>query len=174
MTTSFSFEHRFRAPSALALYELYFDPAHTLTTDQLVGVASREELESSTTDAEYRRVCKVTPERQLPAFMRPFFPGRLHYVEEVIWRRAADRIDITIRPSILGGRSQITSVYRLHPEPGGVIRRTYDGKVSVEVALVGGRIERGIIADMEKSLTASGRCTQAYLDQANPAAATGT
>ena len=174
MPTRFTFEYRFRAPSATALYELYFDPEHTRTTDDLVEVASRELLEETDTGDEYRRVCKVTPRRQLPAFMRPFFPGKLHYVEEAIWRRTADRIDIDIRPSILGGRAQITSTYRLLPEPDGVIRRTYEGQVSVDVPLVGGRIERGIVGDMEKSLTVSGQCTQGYLDQARERAAAGT
>jgi hypothetical protein len=172
--TRFSFEYWFRAADPTALYELYFDPEHTRTTDDLVDVAAREVLEETDTGDEHRRLCKVTPRRQLPAFMRPFLPGTLHYVEEAIWRRPADRIDIDVRPSILGGRARVTSSYRLLPEADGVIRRTYEGMVSVEVALLGARIERGIVADLERSLSASGGCTQAYLDRIGASAATGT
>jgi hypothetical protein len=45
--------------------------------------------------------------------------------------------------------------------------------VSVEVALVGGRIERKIIADMERTLAISARCTQDYLDRAGTPPVTG-
>ena len=97
--------------------------------------------------------------------MRPFFPGRPHYVETVIWYRDDDRMEVDVRPSLLGGRAHVTSTYRLQMDEPGLVRRTYEGSVSVEVALVGGRIERRIIADIEHTIAISARCTQDYLDR---------
>jgi hypothetical protein len=165
VAASFCFDHVFRAPGPGVLFDLYFDSTHQANTDTATKIASRELLEHDDTPETRRRVCRVTPERQLPAFMRPFFPGRLHYVETVIWRKAEDRMELEIRPSLLGGRSLVTSSYRLRTEDPGMVRRTYEGSVSVEVALVGGRIERKIIADMERTLAISARCTQDYLDR---------
>jgi hypothetical protein len=169
VTATFAFEHVFRAPDPATLFALYFDPTHGATQDAATGIAAREVLEVTDGETEYRRVCRVTPHRQLPAFMRPFFPRKLHYLEEAIWRRPADQIDIEIRPSILGGRAQISSVYRLETVGPGLVRRTYTGSVSVEVALVGGRIERGMLRDLERSLVSCAACTQDYLDRQHPA-----
>ena len=166
MTATFCFEHVFRAPSVEVLFALYFDSTHQANTDVATRIASREVLEDDDGPATRRRVCRVTPERQLPAFMRPFFPGRLHYVETVIWHKAEDRMELDVRPSLFGGRSQILSIYRLRSVEPRLIRRTYEGSVSVEVGLVGGRIERKIVADMERTLAISARCTQDYLDRA--------
>jgi len=165
VTTTFRYEHVFDAPDPAALFAIYFDPDHVAVQDAATGISSREVLDLEDTGTELRRVCRVTPRRQLPAFMRPFFPGALHYVEQAIWRRPLDQIDIEVRPSLLGGRAQITSTYHLQTDGPGLVRRTYAGSVSVEVALVGGRIERGIVSDIDRSLAISGRCTQDHLDR---------
>jgi hypothetical protein len=173
VTATFVFEHVFRAPSPAVLFELYFDATHAANSDVAMGIASREILELDDAPDTRRRVSRVVPERQLPAFMRPFFPSKLHYLETVIWHKADDRMDLDVRPSLLGGRSHVLSTYRLRGEGPGLVRRTYEGSVSVEVALVGGRIERKIIADMERTLAISARCTQDYLDRGNTPPLTG-
>jgi hypothetical protein len=168
MPSSFRFEHVFTGGTIAQLFALYFDPARVAASDAATGIAAREVLERTESPDGLRRVCKVTPARQLPAFMRPFVSGGLHYVETAIWRRAADRVDLEVRPSLLGGRSKVTSTYSLAVEgdpANGLVRRIYAGSVSVEVALVGGRIERGIVADIERSLAIAARCTQDHLDR---------
>ena len=178
MTTSFCFEHVFRASTPQLLLRAYFDPAHTAVQDAAIAVASREVLEVSDADGVFHRVTKIVPQRQLPAFMRPFFPGTLHYIEDQTWRHGTTEIACSIRPSILGGRAHITSVYRLEQAGAQAIRRTHAGSVSVEVALVGGRIERSIVADIERSMRLTAACTQTYLDRheliSTHAQATGT
>jgi len=164
VTASFSFEHVFRAPSPAALLAIYFDPDNVAAIDAATRVELREVLEVEDTPQTRRRVCKVTPKRQIPAFMRPFFPGRLHYVEAAIWHKTADRLELDIRPSALGGRAHVVATYALRLDEPGLVRRTYAGSVTVDVALVGGRIEHRIIADLEHTLAISARCTQDYLD----------
>jgi hypothetical protein len=96
--------------------------------------------------------------------LKPFLGARLHYIEEVCWRRSADAIDITIWPSILKGRAAIEALYALSHVTDGILRR-YTGTVSVDVALFSTRIERGIVAEFERSMPIAAACTQNWLDR---------
>lgn len=165
MTTPFSFAYDFRAPSTAVVFEGYFDPALSAEQDRRVEVASREVLELLDTPATLHRVCKVIPRRQLPAIIRPLVSGGLSYVERVTWHKADDLIEMRIEPAVLGGRVEITAAYRLVAAGAGVVRRTYEGQVSVELRLIGGRVERGVIEDLDRSLTISAGCTQQWLDR---------
>ncbi|MDQ3337653.1 MAG: DUF2505 domain-containing protein [Myxococcota bacterium] len=162
---SFSFEHVFRAPSVAVVFAAYFDPKHAIEQDRELGIVEREILEWEDTPEQLRRVCRVVPKRQLPALVRPLVNGQLHYVETAIWRKREDRIECEIRPSILAGRATISATYRLSPVSPGLIRRSYEGSVSVDVRLISARIERGIVAEFERSMPLAAACTQAFLDR---------
>jgi hypothetical protein len=164
VTTTFHWEHDFRAPSAAAVFRAYFDPELSAEHDRLGGIVRREEIERHDSAERLVTVMNVFPERQLPAIARPFVSGPLHYAERMVWERAADRIDIDVRPSVLGKRMRIRIAYVLSPVAPGVIRRVYEGDVSVEVALVGGRAERHVIEDIGAVLEKVVPCTQEWLD----------
>jgi hypothetical protein len=165
VATSFCFEHVFENGDPAILFELYFDPEHVAKQDAAVEIAEREIVEVTDDPDRRRRVSKVTPRRQLPALIRPFVPGRLHYIEEVVWHKQENRIAVEIRPSLLGGRSQISSTYSLESVGVGLVHRTYRGTVSVPISLVGGRIERGIVDDIGRSAARCAACMQQYLDR---------
>ena len=114
-----------------------------------------------------RRTCKVTPRRQLPAIVRPFLAGPLHYLETATWRRADRTIEVEIWPSLLRKkpRPTVTALYRLSQLPGGGIRRSYEGLVSVDLPVFSTRIEHGIVGEFERSLPVAATCTQAFLDR---------
>ena len=155
--TPFAFEHVYRAASTEELLEAYFDDDLQAEQDRVLGVTTREVL----TRTLESRVCRVTPRRQLPALVRPFVAGTLSYVETVT--RAQDSLAIDIRPSV--GRTVIAATYRLDSIGPGAIRRRYVGNVSVDIALVGSRIERGLIEELGRSLELAAACTQAWLDR---------
>jgi hypothetical protein len=163
--TPFSFEHVFDAPSIDAVFAAYFDPDHQQEQDRAVQIAEREVLELNETADELRRVCRVVPRRQLPALVRPFVAGQLHYIETVIWRRKLHELTLEIRPSMLDGRARIEGTYRLESPTPGAVRRCYVGQVSVDVAFVANRIEKGILAEFSRSLPLAAACTQAWLDR---------
>lgn len=165
MATPFHFEYRFRAPSAAAVLAAYFDDAHRDDQDRAVEVARREILEDVDGPTSRRRVSRVYPRRQLPAVIRALVKGDLSYDETIVWAKADDRIDFDIRPRLLDGKAHIEARYQLRPGGPGEIVRTYEGTVTVDLRLVGGRVERAIIGDLERSLTTSAAVTQAYLDR---------
>src|SRR3569623_215421 len=155
--TPFSFEHVFRAHSVDELFAAYFDDAHQVEQDRVLDIASREVLERT----ELSRVCRVTPRRQLPGFVQALLHGPLQYVETVTRQRDRDELAIELRPSLR--RVQISVTYGLEQVGPRAIRRRYAGAVSVDIALVGARIERGIVADLAQSLPRAAGCTQAWL-----------
>ena len=164
--TPFCFEHEFRAPSVSAVFAAYWNPDHTREQDRRVDILERTVLELEDTSVELRRVCRVVPRRQLPVFVRPLVAGPLHYLETVHWHKQDDTIDFEIRPSILKGRALITARYHLAAGTPGTIHRRYEGTVSVDVALLGSRIERGIVAEFERSMPVAAGVTQEWLDRA--------
>ena len=162
--TEFRFEHDFRAPSPALIFEAYFDPALSEEQDRRVEVARREVLELEDRPTELHRVCRVVPRRQLPAVVRPFVAGDLSYTEHVLWKKGEDLIEMRIVPEVLGGRVEISATYRVAAAGPGVCRRVYDGRVTVDVRLLGGRIERGIVEDLGRTLQVAAACTQEWLD----------
>ena len=161
---SFAFEHVFHAPSTTAVFAAYFDAAHQVEQDKRVAIVGREILSLDDDGDVLRRVCRVVPDRQLPVLMRPFVAGPLHYIETATWTRRADEIEIVIQPSILKGRAQITGTYKLDRVGATAIRRRYAGHVSVELALVAARIERGMVAELARTMPVAAASTQEWLD----------
>jgi hypothetical protein len=162
---SFTHEYVFRAPSTTAVFAAFFDPQHAADQDRELDIIERLVLEREETSEFLRRVCRMVPRRQLPALVRPLIKGQLHYVETATWHKREDRIAIEIRPSLLGGRAVITATYRLSLVGTGLIRRQYEGSVSVDVALIASRIECGIVKEFERSIPVAAACTQAFLDR---------
>ncbi len=163
--TPFCFDHVFRAPSASAVFAAYFDAEHQAEQDRATDIVEREVLELEDDGDVLRRTCRVVPRRQLPAIVKPLTSGELHYIERVEWRRSEDAMAMEIRPSLLRGRVQITGTYTLETIGPGEIRRRYAGDVSVDIALLAGRIERGIVAELAKTMPIAAAGTQDWLDR---------
>jgi Protein of unknown function (DUF2505) len=157
--TPFCFEHVFVADSVAEVFAAYFDDDQQAEQDHVLEITSRETLERT----PLSRVCRVTPRRQLPALVRPFVTAPLQYIEVVNWQRERDELAITIRPNL--GRVEISATYRLEQVAPQSIRRRYAGCVSVDIALIGARIERGFVEELGRSLPRAAGCTQAWLDR---------
>ena len=160
--TPFSFVHTFRAPSPAVVFAAYFDAVHQREQDAVLDIAEREVLELTDDGSRVRRVCRVVPQRQIPAIARAVLGGPLEYLDTAVWDRHTNEIAVDVR---VGSRIHIAATYALAAIGDFAIRRTYAGSVTVDVALVGGRVERGIVAEFQRSLPAAAACTQGYLDR---------
>lgn len=163
--TPFHFEFLFRARDPDAVFSIYFDPEHQVEQDRRAEVSKREVLEDKDEGDVRRRTARVYPRRQLPAVIRPFLKGDLSYDESIVWHKRDHRIEFDIRPRLLDGKAQILATYRLAQRGPGQVHRLYDGQVTVSVRLIGGRVEKAIVEDLERSLTLTAGCTQEYLDR---------
>lgn len=164
MSTPFSFETIFRAPSVQAVLEAYFDPDHLAAQDAVAKLTDRTVVEERQDDRHRFCTWSVRALTQLPLYARPFVEGgRLAYLETMTWRKPDDEIDLTIKPQILGGRVQIAAVYKLTAAGDGQVKRRYGGTISVDVKLISGKIERGILTEIENGMPTMRDCTQAWL-----------
>ena len=160
--TPFSFEHVFVGAAPGDVFAAYFDPSHQIEQDRALDIAEREVIELAEVGDQLTRRCRIVPRRQLPALLRPFSSGPLHYLEHVVGYRSAHRIEIDLR--LFGGRGRVTACYQLEQSAPGSVRRRYSGTVSVDVAVIAARVERGIVAEFERSLARAAACTQTWLE----------
>lgn len=167
--TPFCFEHVFLAADPGELFAAYFDARHQVEQDSVLEIVQRDVIELVDRGDEIVRRSRIVPRRQLPVLLRPFASGPLDYFEHVIGQRRANRIDIDLR--LLGERGRVTACYELDQTSPGSVRRRYSGHVSVDVALIAGRVERGIVAEFERSLARASSCTQNWLMQQSPRSA---
>lgn len=161
--TPYALTHRFSHTHPRVLLAAFTHPAHQALQDQNADVLRREIIERVDDDARYRCECRVFPRRQLPGFVRPFVRGGLEYHEVVSWDKATDVLEIDVQPAVLGGRSRIRASARVVADGADAVR-IYNGTVTVEVALVGGRIERGIIEEIGRTMDAAAEHTRAWLE----------
>lgn len=169
MATDFQYEHVFRAPSVAAVLAAYFDPEHLAMQDKLAELGDRTVTEDEDTEATRKTSWRVHSLKPLPVFARPFVQGgRLTYVETMTLRKAANEIDLTIAPQILSGRVSVTAVYALEQIGEGQVRRRYRGQIVVGIPLLSGKIERAIIAEIDKGMPLMTGVTQTWLDQRAP------
>ncbi len=163
--TPFSYEHTFQAPSVDALLRAFTDPTHVAAQDATNEVASRTVVERIDDEKRYRQECRIATKRELPAFVRKLAGGGLAYTEIVAWTKGTDAITIDIRPDVMGGRSRIEVTCRIVPVADGQVKRIYAGTASVDVALIGGRIEKSIVTEIGKTLDKAAVTTQRWLDE---------
>lgn len=165
MTTPFSFEHVFRAPSLTALVDAYFDAEHLAAQDR-VAKLERTVIALDVTDARREGSWRVTSLQPLPAIARPFVRGgRLAFVEAQRWTTGSDAVEMSVVPDLLGGRVQITGTYQLTELGDGRVRRIYAGTITAALPLVGGKIERGILETFTEQVPAMAAVTQTWLDR---------
>jgi hypothetical protein len=164
MSTSFSFETVFRAPSPEVVLAAYFEPDHLAVQDKAAGLTDRTVVEERDDGERRMMTWTVRATTQLPMYARPFVEGgRLSYREAMTWRKRDNAIDMTIQPQILGGRVQIDAVLELSQAADGQVRRIYKGDITVNVALISGKLERGILTEIEKGMPTMTDCTQQWL-----------
>ncbi len=169
MSTEFSYEHVFRAASTTMILDAYFNEDHLATQDKVAELDDRSIIESHDEGDLKQCTWRVTSRKPLPVFLRPFVTGgRLSYFEAMSWRRKDDAVDLTVTPDILNGRVQVKAIYQLVKLGENQIKRIYAGSVTANITLLSGKIERGIVIELEKSMPIMAACTQSWLDQHNP------
>lgn len=164
MPTEFSFETLFQAPSAESVLAAYFNPDHLAAQDVVGNLRDRTVVESHEDDDVRTCTWSVHAGTHLPLYVRPFVEGgRLSFREWMKWRKRDGEIDMTITPQILGGRVQIAAIYQLTQVGEGQVRRRYKGTITANIKLISGKIERGILEEIEKGMPGMRECTQKWL-----------
>jgi hypothetical protein len=96
---------------------------------------------------------RTEPERELPAVAAKLLgASKLSYVQSNRLDVANNRLDWTVQMDVMSDRVEVKGQTRVEPLPSGGCRRVVDGEINVRVRLVGGQIEKAVVAEFEKSM----------------------
>ncbi|MCA9493192.1 MAG: DUF2505 domain-containing protein [Myxococcales bacterium] len=101
-------------------------------------------------DVLVRRV-RITPDRELPTPVAKLLGApKLVYEQENRWDRKNAVLHWKVLPTILPGKLDCRGTFRIQPTATGC-EQVVDGEIKVNVMLVGGQIEKAVVAEIEKS-----------------------
>lgn len=140
------------------LQEPGFDEMIAKTT----GVG-RTALSEERLDGCLHKRAHCVPERTLPTVVQKLIGAdRLRYEQVTILDPAAKRLTWRILPDKIGSRVTVQGHMDFRPHPQGCERVVF-GNVEVNVSLIGGQIEKGIIADVERTYQRTYEAVRAYI-----------
>lgn len=131
-------------------WEMYWDDGfdEMLRRDSTVH---RDVLEERTEgDVVIRRV-RFTPDKELPAAAAKLIGAtKLVYEQENRWDKRNSTMHWRVIPTILPGKLDAQGLFKVVATPTGC-EQVVDGEIKVNVMLIGGQIEKAVIAEVEKS-----------------------
>jgi len=146
----FKFVHEINADPA-AFWENFFDDAYNEELHKHVNVRERQFLDLKDDGVTKSWTLRVFPQRDLPDFVKKVVKGDLGYIEYGVMKKGSNRIDSRIEPTLFKDKTKISASFSIEPIAPGKVRRTFEGDVEVSFPLVGGKVEKLILADMEKA-----------------------
>ncbi len=162
--TPFEITHRFADIAPGDLLAAMTTPEHQALQDRIANIERRDVIERSSDGKLYRCESMVYPARKIPAYVRPLLGGGLECHEIVLWDKANDYFEIDVHPAVLGGRSHVRMKCEAAADGSDTVRQ-YSGQVTVEVRLIGAKVERSIVSEMLKTMEASAEATRTWLAQ---------
>ena len=160
----FRLDQRFSAPVE-AVEAVFLDPrllAELATLPRL----GRPELLSSTDDGDVvtRQISYAFAGELSPAVTRVVDPDRLTWVEHSEYDRGAHRGVLRVRPDHYADRLTGSATVTVEAAGAGS-HRLVEGELRVRFPLVGGSVERAIVAGLRDHAAAEERVVQAWLDR---------
>ena len=157
--------HDLPAAAAVAWRELHSD-AYAAAAREKTNTTSELISEETRPDGKTFRRTRVTLGKDLPSAAASLLGSkRLSYVlEEEIspatmttqWRVIVEKVSDKVKAA---------GMFRIEPSGEAACRRVVQGEVKVNVPLVGGKIEQGIAAELEKSYEATALFAREWLSR---------
>ncbi len=127
------------------------------------SAVERELLEERTEGEVLIRRVRITPERELPAPVAKLLGAKkLVYEQENRWDRSNDTMHWKVLPTILPGKLDAQGSFRVVPTATGC-EQVVEGEIKVNVMLVGGQIEKAVVAEIEKSYDKMAEASREWL-----------
>lgn len=98
------------------------------------------------------RRLKFTSRNELPAVVAKLLgASHLTYEQTNRFDPSRSRLDWTVKLPVMTDRVKVSGATTIEPHPQGS-RRVVDGDVEVSVKLIGGQIEKAVVAEFERSM----------------------
>jgi hypothetical protein len=162
----FKSEHRFDGLTVAQYEQLYFDEAFNIALCQAVGL-HRTLVSRDDQGGRIRRVVRVAPERELPAPVAKLLGSpRLEYTETIEYAWGSGRGTWATQMAVMTDKVDSRGSFGFAPSATGVLR-TIEGDVTVRVPLLGGTIEKAVVAEVSSGYDKAADFTRQWLRQ-NP------
>ena len=156
-----AFRHRLPSPPETAWGELQSAPYSEAVAKE--GGADVQVLDESEKNGARVRRIRVTGKKPLPGFAQAALGAeRLSYVQEETSIPGAYKLRWKVVPDSLPDRVVAEGTYELLPDGDGSIR-AIDGTIEVRIPLVGGRIEKALAEELQKSYDRTALFAQRWL-----------
>ena len=151
----FSKEHRVEIPASRFI-ELTFDPAFMKRLNiEAMKVQSYEPLAHSVDGAVWTMKNRVTPQDNMPAFIKKLVGGGFNYEESVTHHKGSDTVSAVMAPSVMRDKLRMGYTMRVVPAGDNACRRIMDWEIEVKIFGIGGQIEKFAASEIERSLESS-------------------
>ncbi|MEI8255271.1 MAG: DUF2505 domain-containing protein [Deltaproteobacteria bacterium] len=120
-------------------------------------------VESRDTGDTIIRKCRVTPKQDAPAAVQKLLGGKLQYVEEGVYDKAAGRYRFKVVTASMGDKVKTEGEFRVEPLGDKRIRRVVDMNIEVKIFGVGGMVEGFIGKSTQESYDAAAKFTNKWI-----------
>jgi hypothetical protein len=154
--------HRFDC-SAQRLWDLVLDEAYQDAVDSNSGL-SRELLSERKTARELVRKIRFTPDKTLPpAMARAVGKDKMSYVQDQRWKLDELKMFWTVVPDVMGDRVRSKGDFQLRALGAEQVERIVTGEITASIPLMGARVEKMVVADIEKGYERTAELTRQWL-----------
>ena len=160
--THFALIHEFECTPE-AFWGVFFDEPYNIEVYDRIGVRERRFLARTEDEATIHFELRIMPKRDLPAIIKKIVGGDLGYTEISTYYKGKDYLDVRIEPTLLKDRTRIQAVYSLKPVGPGRVRRTFEGDCTIDLPIVGRKVEATVLEDVKRSYDIAAQVTREWL-----------
>jgi hypothetical protein len=161
-TMKFNITHTFECTPE-TFWEVFFSEEYQKDMYSGLGIKERTILKCEEDDQQIRRQIKIMPERDLPGALKRVIKGDLGYIEHNVFYKGKNSMDVRIEPTLMAERFAMSGVFRVVPLGEKRVRRDFTGTIEVSVPLLGGQIEKLVMADVQKSYEQAAQITNRWV-----------
>ena len=163
----FQKEHRIELPMARFI-ELMFNPEFLRRLNvEGMKIQAYESLERNVDGNLWTMKNRITPQDNMPGFLKKLIGGGFNYEETVSHQKGSDTITGTMIPSVMRDKLRMGYTMRVRPDGDNACRRSMEWEVEVKIFGVGGQIEKFAAGEIERGMETSAQ----YLNQHGKTAA---
>jgi hypothetical protein len=163
--TEFSIAHEFDTDTA-TFWSVFLN-GQFLDEWYRAGGLARTELGREDSADKLVVTARFVAERQPPAIIRSVLGNKqFGYIETATFIKNASRLEQSLQALVMAERIRFSGVITAEPIGARRVRQLYTGSVNIDMPLVGKKIERSTVEEMERTHAEAANVTRAWLARA--------
>lgn len=107
---------------------------------------------------------RLTPQREVPGFLKRLVDGAITYVEKNDFVAANNEMRTVTIPGFAADRLRTEGVYRLEPVGDRKVRRVWEGVCVCKIPLIGGKVEKQLVEEVRESYRRATAFTHKWIE----------